>query len=187
MKNLTYQVACKSCLQTDGVSRLTMIKDSFEEFYEGRRLKSEYQLSQIIIDFLKSSKQPCQFCGSYNLEINEIEFDGKQALVGQDVDQLQLVISKNQNGKIDIRTGGSQYLPKGFLKESIEIMEKAIEKAHDSEFTDKQIGNARFVVSTGFIGSDDYRTNRLEQFSFVGFSKKDLRDMVGHIKSQMVK
>jgi hypothetical protein len=186
MKVLNYKVACKSCLQTDGMNHLLMITGSNSDLIENRLLKSAYSLERYVKDQLRESNQPCQFCGSNNLAISDIEFDGKKAMVDSNVDQFQLVLSKIANGQIEIKTGGSQYLPFEFLPEAIKVIEDAIQGTALDEFEEKQVGTVRFVVSTGFIGNDEFRTNRLEQFSYVGFSKQSLLNMVRQIKTQIL-
>jgi len=161
--------------------------DSYSDFYENRMLKSEYQLERYIKSYLSRNDKPCQFCQSDNLEISDIEFDGRRAMCDQEVVQLQLVFSKDENGQIEVRTGGTRYLPNSFLPEAFKLIDKAIANTPNSEFEEKPIGNIRFVVSTGFIGNDNERTNRLEQFSFVGFSKEDTIDYVAQIKSQILR
>jgi hypothetical protein len=187
MKILTYQVACKSCLRSDGENHMIMIMDSFEDFSENRLLKSEYQLGKYVVKYLNERGKPCQFCQSTNLEISNIEFDGIKALVGRNIDQFQLVISKHENGQVEMKPGGSQYLPKGFLNEAFELIDKAQLDTPMSECEEKSIGNIRIVVSTRTIGNDDYRTNRLEQFSFVGFDKETIVNMIDQIKSHIIK
>ena len=187
MKTLMYKVACKSCLQTDGISHTIMIMNSYEELFEDRLLKSEYQLEQYVKDHFRETNNPCEFCKSYNLEISDIEFDREKALVGSNVDQFQLVITKDGDGEIDVKTGGSQYLPSGFLNEAFDIIETAIANTPKNEFEEKYIGNIRFVVSTGFIDNDSFRTNRLEQFKFVGFSKEKTANIVSIMKSRIIR
>ncbi|KAA3437663.1 hypothetical protein [Rufibacter hautae] len=186
-KLLNYEFACKTCLKTDGMRHKILIADSYSDFYENRLMKSEYQFQTIIKDYLKKNKKSCPNCKSYNLEISDIEFDSKNALVGRRIDQIQLVLMKHENGQIEIQTGGTQYLPTGFLKEAFKIIESVLLDTDKTEFEEKKIGNVRFVVSTRFIENDDYRTSRLEQFKFVGFDKETIVRAVTQIKGQMVK
>lgn len=187
MKTLKYKVACKSCLNTDGIDHMIIISNGYSDFFENRMLKSEYDLGKYIKTYLKNNDKSCQFCRSNNLEISDIEIEGRKASIGREVTQFQLVITKYENGQIAIKTGGSQLLPKGFMTEALRLIEQAIKETPKSEFEEKHIGNVRFVVATGFIGDDDHRTNRLESFSFVGFDKDTVESIIGDVKLQLIK
>jgi hypothetical protein len=187
MKTLTYKVACKSCLYSDGISHMMSTIDPNDSFIENRIRWSEYKFEMYIKKFLKANNKPCFFCGSNNLEINDIQLDGKSVSVSQKTDQLQLVFNKRPDGQVETRNGGSVYVPDGFLKEAFVIIENTITNTPNNEFEDKKVGSTRIVVSTGFIGNDNYRTTRLEQFSFVGFSKDLLLRILASIKPQLIK
>jgi thioredoxin-related protein len=160
--------------------------DKYSDFFENNRLKSEYSLGRYISSFLFENNQGCDFCDSFNLEISEIEFDGIKSKITRDIDQFQLVISKHENGKIEIETGGSINLPYEFLNEAFKLIEDSVISTNENYFEEKHIGNIRFIVSTGYLGNNHFRTNRLEHFSFVGFRKDALEDYAKQIKLQML-
>ncbi len=184
---IEYKIACKSCLKTDGIIDIMRLNTDIQFFFENRLLKSEYALGKHLKSLLQENNLPCQFCGSNNLDIRDISIEGKKALISNESDQMQLVLSKHESGDIEIKTQGSKYLPKDFMPIAFDLIQQAIQETHDSEFEEKHIGFVSFVVSTGYIGNDDYRTYRLEQFSFVGFNKVELGDLVGQMKNQMLK
>lgn len=179
MNILKYKIACKTCLASDGMDHITLAKSS-TNFIENRTLMSEYALGRYIKNYFSEIKTLCQFCGSPNLDIFEIEVNDKKAKIDGDLTQFQIVIT-HENGIVDAKTGGSRRMPRGFLKDAFSIIENSIQEIPENEFEEKHIGSVRFVVSTGFIDNDDYRTNRLEEFSFVGFSKKMIVEMVSEI------
>lgn len=185
MKNLTFSVSCKSCLKTDGLGRLSIIQEPYTHFITDRQLEPDYKIGQFIRESLISQGENCQFCGSKNLDIGEIVFGGINSLPGNEVDQLQLVMDKDGDN-IELRTGGSQYLPNGFYSEAFQLIEKHLATIPEREFEEKQMGMVRIVVSTGYIGHDDYRTTRIEQFKFAGFRKSKVVEIIEAIKPQLV-
>ena len=156
-----------------------------KRFIENRILISEFELANYIKEFYEEENKTCPSCGARNFDFSEIEIAGKKAKIGEDVDQFILVIMKHENNQIELKVGGSKYLPKGFVPEAFELIEETFHSIPSHEFESKRIGNLRFVVSSGFIGNDANRTNRLEQFSFVGFDKAQIQDLFDQLKPQL--
>jgi hypothetical protein len=181
-----YKLACNSCLKSDGLNHLLTVSENLSNFYENRLLLSEFKFARYIKNNLIKKKQPCEFCSSNNLEIYDIKFENKKVLIDQTVDQFQLVIWK-KNEEIGVNPGGTRILPNGFLTEAFKIIKNAIEESNDLDYEEKKTGNVRFVVSTGFIGHDKVRSQRLEQFSFVGFKKNELITLINQISEEMLK
>jgi len=185
MKTLEYKSACKSCLLAERDPQFIMVAQPEKVLYENRYFKSEYQLTLFVQRYIDEVAIVCQNCGSNNLHISDIHIEGKAVLPGENTTQFQLVVIKHEDGQIELKTGGSKYLPEGFLKEAFQIIEDAINEPPEHKFENGNWGNARFVVATGFIGKNVARTNRLEQFNFVGFDKALLVEKVMQAKKIM--
>lgn len=184
---LDYEFACRSCMTSDSFGKNFIITGEVESFFEDGTLKPEYALSEAIINFLPKSDLLCNYCGSNNIEISKIEFDGKSPKIEPSAKEFQLSIFTTQDGEIRIKNSGNIYLPHDFVGEAFNLIESVIRCISFEKFEKQDKGHIHMSVSTRYIGDALERINRFEKLSFAGFSKDDVLMYINTAKNHFIK
>lgn len=182
-----YEVACRSCMNADNFGHSFMFDGKAEYFFEKGIMKSEYITAQNILTILDKGEDACDHCGSTNLEISNIEIDGKSPNINPNATQFKLFISTTPSGDVAIKNRGHQYIPPGFLPEAFELIEKIISEIPANKFEEKNTGHIHFTVSTININNTSDRRNQLEHLSFAGFSEQQIAKFISIARNHYIK
>ena len=165
------------------LNKMVLIKGGDDELFDGEKLKSEYELNKFVVEFLKETNQPCEFCNSYNLDILDIEYDGIKAYDRSETffNQIEVIIKKRGDGQdsVDIEKGFDE----DFMRKVIDTVINEVKYISNSLFEEKSKGHIRFIVSRKRGEVKD--VFRIERFNFAGYTKDQILNLLKLIKENL--
>lgn len=177
MSIISYEVGCRNCLNSDGI-RHSYINDFELQQYKD---KTEYEVMIEIERFRLDVGLKCQFCGSKNMEVNDIEVGGPlydfNKLVSRSkiTDEYMLLINIDKRGsELITERGGSRVLDDEFFAFALDKARNLVCSLSNEKFTPHSKGNL-LICLTGVYDNHEANFNiQIERFRICGLTKAEI-------------
>ena len=173
---LKYEFGCNECNTAESIIKNLTFHEYNNITTIGTELKTEHE---IIKELLISEGQNCSICNSKNLSFYNLKVNSKKLEYRDKPFYLELTFDKIGNNPINVKLGGSENSGRGFLGRAFSLIESELINCSSNTFTEKDNGNANFVVSHSFRG--DF----IELFRYRGISKKDILNVLNIVRQDM--
>jgi hypothetical protein len=184
---VSYTFACRNCLKTDGIRHMygiTGVNDSNVYFK-----KTEYEIMLMIEKWREQDNKACEFCGSNNVEVREVEIDSESLynydrLVKRcqhDAESMFMINIDKRDSEISLREGGSSSIPYDFLKESINTIEEII-NTRPYDFVPQIKGNFLICLTGGFDFINNKTVIRIERYRSIGLTREEILNQIENFK-----
>ena len=189
MLAFNHQVVCRNCMRTTGVNYRYRFNSQEREKYQS---KPEYELMLLLEKWRAEDERHCEFCGSYNLEVFDIDVDEHllydfnrltaNAKV-EDYFMVNLGIDKNNN-QINLKIGSSPDIRWSFYARAFGEILKVIYNRPDSTFKAHPNGTFYINVIVGPTSDSMNSEFTIQRLSYSGLSKDEILDTVKRYKEQ---
>lgn len=183
MTSISYNTGCRNCLKSNGIRTSYMHKDEGDDSLSK---KTEFGVMKLIEEWQVQGNHHCDFCGSTNVEVLEIEVNGCrlydynkiiQRCRQRDEDMFQLNIDK-ESFEIRSKAGGSEFISQDLLKAAIKVIAKIVSDRPHEHFKAHTNGNF-FVCLTGTISFPQLKPYlRVETFRSAGLTKNEITEVL---------
>jgi hypothetical protein len=158
---------------------MTNLTDGRPEVFEE---KAEYEMVTQIENWRQQQGETCQFCDSHNVEILDVEVNGRalydyQRLGNECMEKREYMLMFNidkSGAQIDIRHGGSQKPPTKFVHDAIiDILETMSERPKET-YAPQLKGNFFICVTGSYDYASEEYENRIQRFRNAGITKEEI-------------
>jgi hypothetical protein len=173
---LTYDLGCNDCLTSESIIKNLTYKEYESCLAFASVLKTEYE---IIKELLTKKGHYCLNCNSRDVSYYNLKINAKNLGYKEKPFYLELMLNKSGSSPFNVTLGGSDNSGLGFLGRAFDLIENELINCLSDTFSEKENGNAQFVVSHTLLGDS------IEIFRHRGISKNDLLHVLSLIKQDM--
>ncbi len=184
-------LGCRSCLKSDGIRHIyTLIEGDANKYLA----KTEFEVMTFLEKWRIDDDLRCEFCGSSNVEVLEIEVNDYllydydrliQRCERKGEDMFMVNIDK-RDSEISFRTGGSRYIQPDILREAIHRIINTLYDLPEETFLERNKGNFFICLTGGYSLSLDKAYVQVETFRSAGLTREDIIDaikpLIQHLK-----
>lgn len=179
MINISSLLGCRNCQQSDGANHVYLLNGGNKQEYQ---VKTEFEVMTLIENWRIRDNKTCQFCGSSNVEVYEVEVEDYplynfNRLVEKSKSQGEFLFLLNfdkTGSEISMRPGGSRNFHSKFLNLAIQMVIETIKNRPEDNFIPQKNGNSFIGISGGFDFFDEKPFAKLERFRSSGLTKKEM-------------
>ena len=176
MVSISYNIGCRNCLRADEIRHMYQLIDDDADAIQS---KTEFEVMTIIERWREEDNHTCNFCGSKNVEIFEIDvinkliYDFEKIIERCEKDEEYMVqINIDKMGEnINMSLGGSKRFQPNFFKQALLHIYETIKNRPDSHFKLQQNGNMFICLTGGTDFKDTQPYTRIEKFRSAGLLK----------------
>jgi hypothetical protein len=179
---ISFILGCRNCYNSDGVPHLIMDQNGNAEEY---LRMTEYEMVEIIEGWREEEGKVCEFCGSANVEIDNVSVNNQPLFDSETVGTeksrinefiLELWIQKNNN-KANIGIGGHTYMSRGFIILCFELIISKMYLIPKDYFKNFPKGHFNTCIS-GPPDSKNFMDIKFERLQFAGYSKSEIIELL---------
>lgn len=179
MLAFNHQAACRNCMRTTGIEYRYRLNSTNQEKYQN---KSEYELMLLLEKWRAEDGYRCEFCGSDNVEVSEIDVDGHKLYNltslrdKSDADGSYVLYLKSDKGpeNDDLKLWQYPTLTWPFLSEAFYQIKGVFARRADSTFKSHPRGFFFICVSVKPASTPLESTFTIQKLSYGGVCKQEV-------------